>query len=88
MFVFDYPTTTALWEACCTDARSVYLDMGAGRMTEEVARLFAQRATVLPVEHGEFHHMTFDGDALRDAVLADAGPADPLPFRRLLAGLV
>lgn len=88
VFVFDYPTTTALWEACCTDARIVYLDMGAGRMTEEVARLFAQRATVLPVEHGEFHHMTFDGDALRDAVLTDAGPADPLPFRRLLAGLV
>lgn len=86
VFVFDYPTTTALWEACCTDARIVYLDMGAGRMTPEVARHFARRATVVPVMHGENHRMTFDEAALRDAVLADSGPADPSAFRRLLAG--
>ncbi|MFN3348180.1 MAG: hypothetical protein ACK41X_04385 [Pseudorhodoplanes sp.] len=86
VFVFDYPTTTALWEACCTDARIVYLDFGAGRMTPEIARLFAQRATVLPVTHDEDHRMTFDQAALRDAVLSDTGPADPSEFRRLLAG--
>jgi hypothetical protein len=86
VFVFDYPTTTALWEACCTDARIVYLDMGAGRMTPEVARHFARRATVVPVMHGDDHRMTFDQAALRDAVLADIGPADPSAFRRLLAG--
>jgi hypothetical protein len=86
VFVFDYPTTTALWEACCTDARIVYLDMGAGKMTPEIARLFAQRATVLPVMHGDDHRMSFDEAALRDAVLADSGPADPTAFRRLLAG--
>jgi hypothetical protein len=86
VFVFDYPTTTALWEACCTDARIVYLDMGAGRMTGEIARLFAQRATVLPVTHGEHHCMSFDDAALRDAVFDKVGPVDPMPFRRLLAG--
>ena len=86
VLVFDYPTTTALWEACCTDARIVYLDMGAGRMTPEIARLFAQRATILPVVHGDDHRMTFDLAALRDAVLADTGAADPSAFRRLLAG--
>jgi hypothetical protein len=86
VFVFDYPTTTALWEACCTDARIVYLDMGAGRMTPEIAGLFAQRATILPVTHGEHHRMAFDEAALRDAVLARSGPAEPGPFRALLAG--
>ena len=86
VLVFDYPTTTALWEACCTDARIVYLDMGAGRMTPEIARLFAQRATILPVVHGDDHRMTFDEAALRDAVLADTGAADPSAFRRLLRG--
>jgi hypothetical protein len=86
VFVFDYPTTTALWEACCTDARIVYLDMGAGRMTPEIARLFAQRATILPVTHGEHHRMTFDEAALREAVLARTGPAEPDAFRALLAG--
>lgn len=86
VFVFDYPTTTALWEACCTEARIVYLDMGAGRMTDEVARSFAERATILPVTHGDDHRMSFDPAALRDAVLAESGPADPAAFRALLAG--
>lgn len=86
VFVFDYPTTTALWEACCTDVRIVYLDMGAGRMTDEIVRLFSQRATILPVTHGDDHRMSFDATALRDAVLADAGRADPTAFRGLLAG--
>jgi hypothetical protein len=86
VFVIDTPTTTALWEACCTDARIVYLDMGVGRMTPEIGRLLAQRATILPVSHGDDHRMSFDQAALRDAVLADTGPADPSAFRRLLAG--
>lgn len=86
VFVFDYPSTTALWEAACTDARIVFLDMGAGHMTPNVARLFAQRVTVLPVSHDDDHRMTFDEAALRDAVLADTGSADPSAFRALLAG--
>jgi hypothetical protein len=86
VFVFDYPTTTALWEACCTDARIVYLDMGAGRMTPDIARLFAQRAAVLQVTHDEDDRMSFDEAALRNAVLSNTGPADPTAFRRLLAG--
>jgi hypothetical protein len=86
VFVFDYPTTTALWEATCTDARIVYLDMGAGRMTPDVARAFAKRATIVPVMHSDDHRMTFDADALRDAVLTEGAQADPMEFRRLLAG--
>ncbi|MEJ2374211.1 MAG: hypothetical protein P8Y71_01975, partial [Pseudolabrys sp.] len=30
VFVFDYPSTTAMWQAVCTGARVVYLDMGSG----------------------------------------------------------
>lgn len=86
VFVFDYPSTTALWETVCTDARVVFLDMGAGHMTPEIARAFARRATVLPVTHGDDHRMDFDEAAFRDAVLAEAEPADPTEFRRLLAG--
>lgn len=86
VFVFDYPATTALWEAACTDGRIVYLDMGAGRMTDPVARLFAERAIVLPIAHGNDHQLTFNEADLRDAVLSQQGPADPSAFRRLLAG--
>ena len=87
VFVFDYPTTTALWEACCTDARIVYLDMGAGRMTPEIARLFAQRATILPVTHGErSSHDIRSKPHCATPCSRDTGPADPTAFRRLLAG--
>mgnify|MGYP006915174745 CR=1 FL=1 len=41
---------------------------------------------MLPVMHGEDHRMSFDEAALRDAIFADPGPADPDEFRRLLAG--
>jgi hypothetical protein len=60
--------------------------MGAGKMTPDVARLSERRATIVPVLHGGDHRMTFDADALRDAVLAQDAPADPTDFRRLLAG--
>ena len=86
VFIFDCPTTTALWEVACTDARIVYLDMGAGSMTPKVARLFAERAIVIPVAHDENNRPVFDAGALRRAVLDNAPKPDPTPFRRLLAG--
>ena len=86
VFIFDCPTTTALWEVACTDARIVYLDMGAGTMTPTVAKLFAERATVIPVVHDENNRPVLDAGALRRAVLDDAAKPDPTAFRRLLAG--
>ena len=86
VFIFDCPTTTALWEVVCTDARIVYLDMGAGTMTPKVAKLFAQRAIVIPVVHDEDNRPLFDAGALRRAVLDDSAKPDPIAFRHLLAG--
>ena len=86
VLVFDYPSTTALWEAACTDARIVFLDMGAGAMTPEIATLFNARARVLKVEHDEGNRPLLDKRTLRDAVLDTSGPVDPMPLRRLLAG--
>jgi hypothetical protein len=86
VFVFDYPSTTALWEVACTDARIVFLDIGAGTMTKAVANLFRERARVLGVAHDEANRPILDMAALRDAVLDEGRPVDPTPFRRLLAG--
>jgi hypothetical protein len=86
VFVFDCPTTTALWEVACTDARVVYLDIGAGSMTPKVAKLFAERAIVIPVAHDENNRPVFDAGALRRAVLDDSTKPDPAAFRNLLAG--
>ncbi len=86
VFVFDFPATTALWEAACTDARIVFLDIGAGTMTKAVAKLFHERARVLGIAHDEANRPILDIAALRDAVLDAGRPVDPMPFRRLLAG--
>jgi hypothetical protein len=86
VFIFDCPTTTALWEVACTDAHIVYLDMGAGTMTPKVAKLFAERATVIPIIHDENNRPVLDPGALRRAVLDDSAKPDPTAFRRLLAG--
>jgi len=86
VFVFDTPTTTALWQAACTDARIVYLDIGAGRMTPPVAKHFAKRASVIAVAHDADNRPVLDTGALRAAVLDTKAAADPSAFRRLLAG--
>jgi hypothetical protein len=86
VFVFDYPSTTALWEVACTDARIVFLDIGAGRLTPPIEKLFRERARVIEVKHDERNRPVLDAEALRDAVLARSSPPDPTPFRRLLAG--
>lgn len=86
VFVFDYPSTTTMWQAACTDAKVVYLDMGSGVMTPEIAELFAKRAVVLPVAFDAGNRPLIDRATLRDAVLTESGPADPSAFRRLLAG--
>jgi hypothetical protein len=86
VFVFDCPTTTALWEAACTDARIVFLDIGSGRMTATIAELFAKRARVISIAYDDANRPVLDVAALREAVLADGPTPDPMPLRRLLAG--
>ncbi len=86
VFVFDFPATTALWEATCTDARIVFLDLGAGKLTPQVAKLFKERARVMDVDYDERNRPILDIAALRDAVLDAGRRVDPMPFRRLLAG--
>jgi hypothetical protein len=86
VFVFDSPTTTALWEATCTDARIVFLDIGCGRMTPTIAALFSKRARVITVASDDANRPVLDRAALTEAVLADGDAIDPMPLRRLLAG--
>ena len=89
VFVFDYPSTTALWEAAaCTEAPIVFLDVGAGKMTPAVERLFRERAKVIGVEHDDGNRPVLDKSVLAEAVLGTPIPADPMPLRRLLAGVL
>jgi hypothetical protein len=87
VFVFDCPTTTALWEATCTGARIVYLDIGAGTMTPAIARAFAERAAVIPAGPDLDNRPLLNADALRAAVFDSKLTPDPAAFRLLLAGV-
>jgi hypothetical protein len=86
VFVFDCPTTTALWQATCSGARIVYLDIGAGRMTSTVAQAFAERANVISAAPDADNRPTLDVDALQAAIFDCTRSSDPTMFRRLLAG--
>jgi hypothetical protein len=86
VFVFDYAMTTTLWEVACTDARIVFLNIGCGRLTPEVAALFAKRARRIDVAYDEAGRPVLDRSMLADAVLSNYGAIDPMPLRRLLAG--
>jgi hypothetical protein len=86
VFVFDYPSTTALWQVACTGARIVFLDIGSGHMTPHIAALFAERARTIEVACDADNRPVLDTKALADAVLSAGTEVDPTPFRRLLAG--
>jgi hypothetical protein len=87
VFVFDSPSTTTLWQAVCTQARVVFLDIGSGQLTPEIAKAFRQRATVIDVDYDECNRPIVPFENLRDAVLNDASPVDNTMFRELLAGV-
>jgi hypothetical protein len=84
--VFDYPSTTALWEAACTEKRIVYLDLRMGRLSPPLDAPFRARCRVLPVAYDDRGRPILDGKALADAVLSEGTAPDPGFFRSLLAG--
>ncbi len=86
VFVFDSPSTTTLWQAVCTGARIVFLDIGSGELTPAIAELFRQRARVIDVDYDKCNRPILPFERLRDAVLDDTTPVDNMPLRRLLAG--
>ncbi len=86
VMVFDYPATTCLWQAVCSHARVVFLDLGTAVMSREVARLFAGRVRVVKLTVDGRNRPVLDIARLREAVLDPGMTPDPMPFRRLLAG--
>lgn len=47
-FVFDYPATTTLWEAVCTDKPVVFIDLGLAAWIGEIWDDFRARVAVVP----------------------------------------
>ncbi|MBM3560423.1 MAG: hypothetical protein FJX53_11220 [Alphaproteobacteria bacterium] len=87
VLLFDFTLTTAFWEALCSDRPVVILDPAGERLNPDLAGLFDARCRRVPVSHDDRNRPVVDREALAAALAAAAlRPADPMPFRALLAG--
>ncbi len=67
-YVFDYPATTALWEAMCTDKPVAFIDCGLIEWEPEVWDSFSRRVAVVPAEYDEWNRPRVSFEALADAL--------------------
>jgi len=73
-FVFDYPATTTLWEAMCTDKPVAFVDLGLAAWRPEVRADFAARCRIVPGIYDSENRPQVEFDRLADAL------RDPEPF--------
>lgn len=85
VFVFDYPQTTALWTAACTDRPIVFLDLGISEWEPEVSTRLRERFLHVPVRYSENGPM-FDSGTLRTTVADAPTSVDSSWIRSVLAG--
>lgn len=69
-FVFDYPATTALWEAVCTRKPVLFVDLGLADWNPTVWAKFAQRCAVVTAQFDERNRPVVDFEAAAEALRA------------------
>ena len=85
-FVFEYPNSTAFWEALCTDRPVVWIDLGTGSLSQETRAVVARRCRIVEARFDDRNRPQIDEVALADAVCGGPFTADPSEMRTLLAG--
>ena len=85
-FVFEYPNSTAFWEALCTDRPTVWIDLGTGNLSREARAVVARRCRIVGAHFDDRNRPQIDESVLADAVCGGPVTADPTEMRRLLAG--
>ena len=85
-FVFEYPNSTAFWEALCTDRPVVWIDLGTGNLTEETRAVVDRRCRIVEASFDSRNRPQLGEAVLADAVCGAPHTADPTEIRRLLAG--
>ena len=77
VFLFDAPTSTTFMEAICTRRRVVLMDRGHYPFADALSGPIRERCRIVPTGLDTRGHITFDADALGEA-LRGGGPApDP-----------
>ena len=85
-FTFDYPHSTAFWEALCTDRPVVLIDLGTGDLSDETKAIVARRCRIIDGRFDDRNRPHVDHASLEDAVCGGPSTADPTEVRILLAG--
>ena len=85
-FVFEYPNSTAFWEALCTDRPVVWIDLGTGNLSPETRAVVARRCRIVETHFDDRNRPQVDEAALADAVCGGSATVDPTEIRILLAG--
>jgi hypothetical protein len=86
-FVFDYPATTALWEAVCTRKPVLFVDLGLCDWAAEPWRLFRERCGIVSAHYDSRNLPQVETVALRSALI-EAPIASPETDRFAEAYLV
>lgn len=85
-FVFEYPHSTAFWEALCTDRPVILIDLGLSDLSETVRGIISRRCRLVTVRYDDRNLPLVDFDFLSEAVCGGADKADPSEIRTLLIG--
>ena len=85
-FVFEYPHSTAFWEALCTDRPVAWVDLGTSDLSEEAIAVVGRRCRIVEARFDDGNRPQIDRAALEDAVCGGPSEADPTEIRKLVAG--
>ncbi len=89
LLVFDYPQSTAFWEALCTDRPVILVDAGITRFHTAARALIDRRCRVVPAAIGPDGRVVPDAPALEAALtgaLTAPDDGDPSLFAAVFAG--
>jgi len=73
VFLFDYPATSTLWEACLTNRKIVFVDLGLAQWVPEIWADFSQRCSIVTAEYDEFGRPIVKSEALQKGLNSPFG---------------
>ena len=84
-FVFEFPHSTAFWEALCTNRPVVWIDLGTSDLCDEVRAIVGRRCRIVKAHFDDRNRPQVDFASLEEAVCGGPSTVNPTEVRTLLA---
>ena len=84
-FVFEFPHSTAFWEALCTNRPVVWIDLGTSDLCDDVRAVVGRRCRIVKAHFDDRNRPQVDFASLEEAVCGGPSTANPTEVRALLA---